>query len=69
MVCSIVCSIFTSMISTCSSVGGGGGLPWLLLLLMLRLLVFAICRIDGYVRFHDRRNERGDGENMVRIDS
>jgi hypothetical protein len=30
------------MISTCSSMGGGGGLPWLLSLLTLWFLVFNI---------------------------
>jgi hypothetical protein len=44
--------------------GGGGGLPWLLLLMMLQFLVFAISSVEGYIRFLGRGNKRGDREDQ-----
>jgi hypothetical protein len=57
------------MTSTCSTVGGGGRLPWLLSSLALQFLVFAIRSIEEFVRVVTREARKMIGKNKKRSDS
>jgi hypothetical protein len=66
IICCMVCNIYACMLSTCSSVGGGGGFPWLLSLLAfaLRLLVMAIWSTEEFMIVEMREAIKMIGENM-----